>query len=301
MNSEIQHPDGEGFVERGVVLAVIILPFVGLIYAIVALCMQGVPIFYPLLAFSLYVATGLGITIGFHRLFTHESFRTYAPIRLLFAILGAMAVQGRLIEWCARHHHHHQKSDEEEDSHSPWKYGTTPRGILKGYMWAHVFWILSAQRPVKNSCEQRLAADPIINFVDRTPLLWIFVSMSLPTLAGFAYEHSFVGVWRGFLWGFLVRLFIVQQVTWSINSWCHIWGKRNFKTRDHSKDSLLWIIFGFGEGGHNAHHAFPRSAKHAIFYGWLDTSYMIIKAMELFHLAWDLRTPTQEQIQRMRV
>jgi len=121
MNSKIlpsETDNDTSIVERGFVFAVIILPFVGLIYAIVALCRQGVPIFYPLLAFFLYVATGLGITIGFHRLFTHESFKTHASFKLLFAILGAMAVQGRLIEWCARHHHHHQETDTEEDPSS---------------------------------------------------------------------------------------------------------------------------------------------------------------------------------------
>ncbi len=290
----------EGFVERGLVLAIIVLPFAGLIYAIVWTCVHGVSVFYPLLAVILYVPTGLGITIGFHRLFTHESFKTYASVRFLFAILGAMAVQGRLIEWCARHFTHHQQSDKEGDPHSPWRYGTTPSAVFRGFWWAHFGWIISAQRPVKNSCQQRLAADPVTNFVDRTPLLWMFLSVAVPISAGFAYDHSWNGVCRGFLWGFLVRLFFVQHVTWSINSWCHIWGKRNFRTKDHSQDSLLWTVVGFGEGAHNSHHAFPRSPIHAILHPCLDASYIVIKFLKFVHLAWDLKTPTQEDIERAR-
>ncbi|MSU44775.1 acyl-CoA desaturase [Candidatus Nomurabacteria bacterium] len=291
----------EGFVERGLVFVIIVLPFVGLIYVTVMTYKNGVSIFYPFLAVMMYILTGLGITIGFHRLFTHESFKTYKSVKLLFAILGTMAVQGRLIIWCARHHMHHQNSDNEGDPHSPWRYGTTPWAIFRGFWWAHIGWIFSAKRPVKNSCQTRLANDFVTNIIDRTAILWVFVSMGIPMLAGYVYEHSSHGVWQGFLWGFLVRLFVVQHFTWSINSWCHIWGKRNFNTKDNSKDSLLWTVCGLGEGAHNSHHAFPRSPQHAILHEWLDISYLVIKLLQKLNLVWDLKTPTSEEIRQARV
>jgi stearoyl-CoA desaturase (delta-9 desaturase) len=237
-----------------------------------------------------YSLTGLGITVGFHRLLTHRSFKTSRPMRGLFAALGSAAIEGPVIEWVANHRKHHQFSDQPGDPHSPhvdraggW------RGALGGLFHAHVGWIFADQ---ELASEQRYAkdllADPVVRFVDRTFVLWVLVGLAVPFALGFALTGSLVGGLTGLLWGGAVRIFLLHHSTFSINSLCHFFGRRRFATGDESRN-LLWLSLPtLGEAWHNNHHAFPTSARHGLRWWQLDPSAWLITGLERSGLIWDV-------------
>jgi stearoyl-CoA desaturase (Delta-9 desaturase) len=237
-----------------------------------------------------YSLTGLGITVGFHRLLTHRSFKTSRPMRGLFAALGSAAIEGPVIEWVANHRKHHQFSDQPGDPHSPhvdraggW------RGALGGLFHAHVGWIFADQ---ELASEQRYAkdllADPVVRFVDRTFVLWVLVGLAVPFALGFALTGSLVGGLTGLLWGGAVRIFLLHHSTFSINSLCHFFGRRRFVTGDESRN-LLWLSLPtLGEAWHNNHHAFPTSARHGLRWWQLDPSAWLITGLERSGLIWDV-------------
>ncbi len=288
--------------ERVSVLLGITVPFFGALYAayLVTVNTGDFDWFYVKLCLFLYVFTGLGITIGYHRLFTHESFKTSKAMELFFAILGTVAVQAGLIEWCARHSQHHQRSDKEGDPHSPWVYGDGPWNMFKGLLHAHVLWIFKLGPYPDNSCSRRLKQNPRVAFVDKTTPFWFTLSLAFPALIGYVHDPEH-GLLLGFLWGSCMRIFIVQHVTWSINSYCHMWGKRTFATSDRSGDSILFGILALGEGFHNGHHAFPQSSKHGFIYPWLDLSYVIITTLERLGLVYDVKRISEEDVERKLV
>ena len=237
-----------------------------------------------------YALTGLGITVGYHRLLTHRSFKTSAPMRALFAALGSAAIEGPVIEWVANHRKPHRFSDLPGDPHSPHlDHGGGWRGALGGLFHAHVGWIFADQ---ELASEERYAkdllTDPVVRFVDRTFLLWVFVGLAVPFALGFALTGSFVGGLTGLLWGGAVRIFLLHHSTFSINSLCHFFGRRRFATGDESRN-LLWLSLPtLGEAWHNNHHAFPTSARHGLRWWQLDPSAWLIAGLERTGLIWDV-------------
>ncbi len=243
-----------------------------------------------------YLLTGLGVTVGFHRLFTHRSFKTRPAMRALLGALGSAAVEGPLIEWAANHRKHHRFSDQPGDPHSPHVdhaggtlTGTGWRGALTGLYHAHVGWILKGQ---DLASEERYAkdllADPVARFIDRTFLLWVLAGLALPFGLGVALTGTIVGGLAALLWGGAVRLFFVHHSTFSINSLCHFFGRQRFATGDESRN-LLWLALPtLGEAWHNNHHAFPTSARHGLRWWQLDPSAWLIAGMERLGLAWDV-------------
>ncbi|HEY4809739.1 MAG TPA: fatty acid desaturase [Solirubrobacteraceae bacterium] len=237
-----------------------------------------------------YALTGLGITVGFHRLLTHRSFNTSPALRGLFAILGSAAVEGPVIEWVANHRKHHQFSDEPGDPHSPhvgheggW------RGAVGGLFHAHVGWILGGDALAN---EQRYAkdllADPVVRFVDRTFVLWVILGLAFPFGLGVALTGTVIGGLTAMLWGGAVRMFLLHHATFSINSLCHFFGRRTFATGDQSRN-LLWLALPtLGEAWHNNHHAFPTSARHGLRWWQLDPSAWLIAVLERMGLVWDV-------------
>jgi stearoyl-CoA desaturase (delta-9 desaturase) len=238
----------------------------------------------------MYWLTGHGITVGFHRLFTHRAFKTTRPMRFLWAVLGSMALEGPVIEWVAYHRRHHRYSDAEGDPHSPHiGHGSGIGGALRGLFHAHVGWVLFSDEPAE---EERYApdliADPVVLFVDRTFILWAIAGLALPFGLGVALTGTVFGGLMGLLWGGAVRIFFLHHITFCINSLCHFFGTRNFATKDESRN-LSWLApFTFGEAWHNNHHAFPTSARHGIGRGELDPSAALITAMERVGLVWDV-------------
>ncbi len=239
----------------------------------------------------LYVPTGLGVTVGLHRLLTHRSFKTYAWLRGLLAVLGTMAVEGPVISWVADHRKHHAYSDRFGDPHSPHvDHGGGWRGALRGLAHAHVGWLFDhSQRGARERFAPDLLADPVVAFVDRTFLLWSLLGLAIPFGLGVLIGGTIGAGLDALLWGGVVRIFVLHHVTYSINSLCHFFGRRRFATSDHSRN-LLWLApLSFGEAWHNNHHAFPTSAFHGMGPAEVDPSGIVIATLERVGLVWDVQ------------
>jgi stearoyl-CoA desaturase (delta-9 desaturase) len=238
----------------------------------------------------LYLAFGLGVTVGFHRLFTHRSFKTTRTLRLLFAVLGSAAIEGPVISWVADHRKHHAFADKEGDPHSPHVgHGGGVRGALTGLAHAHLGWLfIHTERAAKRRYAPDLMADPIVSFVDRTFVAWALLGLACAFALGAAIGHSVKAGLTGLLWGGAVRMLLLHHVTYSINSLCHFFGRRSFETDDESRN-LMWLApFSLGEAWHNNHHAFPTSAAHGLRRFELDPSALVIRLLERLGLAWDV-------------
>jgi stearoyl-CoA desaturase (Delta-9 desaturase) len=238
----------------------------------------------------MYVSTGLGVTVGFHRLFTHRSFKTGKSLRATLAVLGSAAIEGPIISWVADHRKHHTFSDQEGDPHSPHVgHGGGWKGALKGLVHAHVGWLfIHTHRGARKRYARDLIKDPIVSFVDRTFLVWAVGGLVVAFALGWLIGGSFYAALTGLLWGGAVRMLVVHHVTYSINSLCHFFGRRRFDTGDESRN-LFWLSLPtLGESWHNNHHAFPTSAMHGM-RGWeLDPSALVIRGLEKLGLAWDV-------------
>ena len=236
----------------------------------------------------MYVVTGLGITVGFHRLFTHRSFKTTRALRALFGVLGSLAVEGPVIDWVATHRKHHRYSDHPGDPHSP-HVGHAPgwRGELSGLCHAHLGWMLRGKdmaNPRRYATD--LLGDRDLRFISRTFPLWVAAGLALPFGLGWALTGSVAGGLTGLLWGGAVRIFVLHHVTFSINSLCHAYGRRPFTTHDQARN-LAWLApIAFGEAWHNNHHAFPTSARHGLSRWQIDPGAWLIGGLERCHLAW---------------
>jgi stearoyl-CoA desaturase (Delta-9 desaturase) len=238
----------------------------------------------------MYLITGLGITVGFHRLFTHRSFKTGKAVRAVLAVLGSAAIEGPVIAWVADHRKHHAFSDKPGDPHSPHvDHGAGLRGALRGLLHAHLGWLfIHTQRGLKTRYAPDLLADPIVSYVSRTFLLWVAAGLAAPFLLGWAITGSVIGGLTGLLWGGAVRMLVLHHATYSINSLCHFFGRQRFKTGDESRN-LHWLsFFTFGEAYHNNHHAFPTSARHGLSRWSWDPSAWVIWGLEKTGLAWDV-------------
>ena len=273
----------------------ITLPFAGLIAAIVML--WGVAFNWVYLAMFLggYVLTGLGITIGFHRYFTHKSFEAPRVVQATLGILGSMALEGPLLTWAATHRVHHQHSDRHDDPHSPHTHGEGFKGFIQGLVHSHFGWLFVREPENLEKYVPDLQKDPLVRFISRTFFVWTLIGLVVPAVIGGLVTGTWMGVLLGFLWGGLARIFLVHHVTWSVNSVCHLWGSRPFRSHDHSRNNALFGILAFGEGWHNNHHAFPASARHGLRPWQFDSSYIIIRGLELVGLARDVRVPTPER------
>ncbi len=286
--------------DKLVTLVFVVVPFLGLIAAIFTMWGRGFGFLYLILMSSMYVATALGITVGYHRLFTHRSFETSRPIKVIFAILGSMALEGPLLRWVAQHRRHHQHSDDVLDPHSPHHHGEGMVGLMAGFYHAHIGWIFSKNPPDLSRYVGDLVRDRVLRFVSTTWFIWALVGLGLPALLGGLISRSWEGAFLGFLWGGLVRVFFVHHVTWSVNSVCHLWGTRPFNSDDESRNNAIFGILGFGEGWHNNHHAFPTSARHGLAWWQIDFSYWVIWCMSQVGLAWKVRVPAGPQIDAKR-
>ena len=244
-----------------------------------------------LVAFGvLYVLTILGVTVGYHRLFTHRSFRTTQVVRGAFAVLGSMAVEGSVIDWVANHRKHHAFSDRDGDPHSPHvDHGGGLRGAVRGLAHAHFGWLLSyGQRAAPRRFARDLLADPLLRAIDRTFIVWVATGLAIPFAFGWVVGGTVDAALTALLWGGAVRIFVLHHMTYSINSLCHFFGRRPFATRDESRN-LAWLaVPTFGEAWHNNHHAFPRSAMHGLRAWQLDPGAIVIRALERVGLAWDV-------------
>ena len=249
----------------------------------------------------MYPLTVLGITVGFHRLFTHRSFEATPGVRRTFGILGSMAIEGPVISWVADHRKHHAFSDLEGDPHSPHGHGDDLRGKLAGFFHAHVGWIFKHdQRGSHDRYAPDLQADPVVAWVHRTFLVWALVGLALPFALGWAIGGSLATALTGLLWGGAVRMFLMHHVTYSINSICHVFGRRDYETGDRSGNVGWLSLLSMGESWHNNHHAFPTSAHHGLRRHQVDISALVIRGLEKLGLVWDVKRPTEERLATKR-
>ena len=271
----------------------IVVPFVGLVAAPFVFWGWGFSWIDLGLLITFYLLTGLGITVGFHRLFTHRSFETHGIVKFIFAVLGSMSVQGPIMKWVAMHRRHHQHSDTELDPHSPCLHGTSLWGTIKGALHSHVGWFFCKEPDNLHRYVQDLYKSAMLRITSNLFVVWVALSLLIPAALGGLLSWSWSGVLTGMIWGGLVRIFLVHHVTWSVNSACHIWGRKFFPSNDESRDNLIFGVLALGEGWHNTHHAFPSSARHGLRWWQIDISYYVIRALEWTGLAWDVRLPTK--------
>ena len=281
---------------RLVDLTTVIVPFFVLIAAIIQFWNHGINWMGVGLILAMYLITGFGITIGFHRLFTHRAFETPRWVRLTLAVIGSMCVQGPLIWWVAVHRQHHHHSDTEEDPHSPHTSGAGFLGMVRGAWHAHLGWLFVKDSPKLASYVPDLLKDRALVFINDYYPLWVTLSLLIPAAAGGLLARTWGGAIMGLVWGGIIRVFMVHHITWSVNSVCHIWGTQPFDSHDQSRNNWIVGVFALGEGWHNNHHAFPTSARHGLGTSQPDVSYLLIRTMERLGLATRVRQPSPEAI-----
>ena len=282
-------------------LGAVLIPFLATLAAIVLLWNRFVSVGDLLIAAVMYLATAIGITVGFHRLLTHRSFQTSKPLEYTFAVLGSMAVQGPVISWVADHRKHHAHTDSEGDPHSPHVgHQAGLRGVATGLWHAHAGWLMSTQgRADWKRYAADLDEDQGMRLIARQFVPLVLLTLLLPALAGYIVSGTLAGAATGLLWGGLVRIFFVHHVTWSVNSVCHYFGTRRFSTDDRSTNVFWLALPSLGESWHHNHHAFPRSAVHGLRRWEIDPSALIIAALERLGLAWNVvRISPERQAQR---
>src|SRR5215208_2731635 len=271
-------------------LGAVVLPFLATLTAIVLFWNSIVSVTDLAILAVMYLLTATGITVGYHRLLTHRSFRTHKPTEYLFATLGSMAVQGSVIAWVADHRKHHAHTDVEGDPHSPHVgHGDGMSGVLRGLWHAHTGWLLSEHgRADWKRYAPDLYEDRGMRLINRRFVSLVFLGLAIPAALGYLLTGTLVGAATGLLWGGLVRIFFVHHVTWSVNSVCHFLGSRRFEVKDQSTNVFWLALPSLGESWHHNHHAFPRSAEHGLRRWELDPSAVIIRAMERLGLAWNV-------------
>jgi stearoyl-CoA desaturase (Delta-9 desaturase) len=292
----------ETSLQRKVVLVLTVLPFVGVIAAIWILWGSGLSSTDVGLALAFYLFTGFGVTVGYHRLFTHKSFEASRGLKIALALGGSMAVEGSLIGWCATHRRHHAYSDQAGDPHSPHlDEGPGLKGVVKGLWHAHMGWLMSPEVTDEERWAPDLMKDKDLAKLTRFFPLIAVTSFFLPALLGLAITRSWWGAVTAFVWASLVRIFLLHHVTWSINSICHFYGERPFKCPDFSTNNWVLAIISFGESWHNNHHAFPTSARHGLGRGQIDVSAFLIKMFEKLHLARGMKLVNSKQLEAKKV
>ncbi len=295
-------PTANETLDRTLTGLVTVLPFIALGFAMWQLWERALH-WHDLVVFvATYVPLTLGITVGFHRHLTHRAFKTHRWVRGTLAALGSAAIEGPVISWVADHRKHHAFSDRHGDPHSPHvDAGHGWRGVLSGLLHAHVGWLfIHTQRARKERYAPDLIADPTISFVNRTFFLWVLLGLAFPFWLGFALSGgSWFGAATGLLWGGAVRMLVLHHVTYSINSICHVFGRRRFETSDQSRNVAWLSLPSLGEAWHNNHHAFPTSAAHGLRWWEIDLSALVIRAMEKTGLAWDVvRVSPERQLRK---
>jgi stearoyl-CoA desaturase (delta-9 desaturase) len=290
-------PSMQGRVRASVTVLIAGVPFAGLGVAVWLAWGHGIGLTDVLLAAACYLITGLGVSIGFHRLLTHRSFTAAPALRIALAIAGSMSFEGDVIGWVAIHRRHHAFTDRPGDPHSPYRYGTSLAGQLRGLGHAHVGWLLRDDPSPPARYAPDMVADPAMRAVSAAFPALCVVSLAVPFAAGWA-----IGGWRAALaalvWAGLVRVAVLQHVTWSVNSLCHVFGTRPFITRRHDRATNLWPLAlpSFGESWHNMHHSDPTCARHGADAGQVDISAEVIGVFERFGWATGVHWPTSERL-----
>ena len=289
-------PEPDSSLDRFLVGLFVTVPLLAVLAAIPLAWGWGLGWHDIVIAFVFYVVTGMGITMGFHRHFTHSSFKAARPLHVSLAIAGSLAIEGPVLVWVADHRRHHKYSDKEGDPHSPWRFGNDWKALSKGLLYAHMGWMFNPNRTSQQKFCPDLLADPPIRRVSSTFPLWVAVSLLAPALIGGLWSMSLAGALTAFFWASLVRICLLHHVTWSINSVCHTFGNEDFDVRDKSRNVAWLAIPSFGESWHNLHHSDPTCARHGALEGQIDISARAIWIAEKLGWAWDVRWPDEQRL-----
>jgi stearoyl-CoA desaturase (Delta-9 desaturase) len=281
-----------GTLQRLSAMVLLGLPLAGLVWAAALVWDDGVSRTALAIAAGMYLLTGHGLSVGFHRMLTHRSFRPNRALKIALAVAGSMAVEGSAFTWVAQHRRHHAYADTPEDPHSPWCYGTGFRPQLRGLWHAHVGWFFEANPSHPERWIPDLLGDPDLQIISRTATLWVLLSLALPAFLGWLLTGTLTGALATLLWAGAVRIFLLHHVTWAVNSVGHMFGNRPFRTRDSSTNFAPLALLSFGDSWHNAHHAYPRLARHGVDRGQIDSSAQLIRAFEGLHWASDVNWPS---------
>ncbi len=278
------------------VLAITLLPPLGFIVALLSLWSKPIDLFDVGLLIGMFTLTAIGIEVGYHRYFSHRSFQATTAVSVALGILGSMAAQGPLIYWVGLHRRHHEYSDKPNDPHSPNLHGEGCLGRVRGLWHSHIGWMFNHQTPNPIFYSPELLRNKVISRVNQLYFVWLLLGLAIPAFLGGVLRGSWTGAWYGFLWGGLVRLFVGENMVWTINSVVHVYGSRPFNTRDQSRNNIWLAIPTLGGAWHNNHHAFPNSAINGQKWWQIDISGWIIRALEFSGLVWNVNVPTVQLI-----
>jgi stearoyl-CoA desaturase (delta-9 desaturase) len=278
------------------------LPLIGTLVALGLLLYRPIGVMELSLFLGMWLLTGLGLTVGYHRLFTHRAFSTSVPVSCLLIVMGSMAGRGPMLSWVAMHRRHHELSDHDGDLHSPNLHGETFVGRLRGFLHAHMTWMIEHDYPNVAHYVPDLMAEPTLLAVNRHYYRWVVLGLLMPAAIGGLATGTVWGAVSGFMWGGVVRMFVVEQSMSAINSVMHTFGRRPFVTReDNSRNLGIMALLAWGEGWHNNHHAFPYSAAFGFRWYQFDPGFLFIRLLETVGLAWNVKVPSAEKIALRRM
>ncbi len=300
-----RQPDTEpakgGRWERALIAIFVVTPLLALLAAAPVAWGWGLGWHDIVIAAVMYMFTAFGVTVGFHRYFTHGSFKARRGLRIALAVAGSMSLQGSILQWVSDHRRHHKYADVEGDPHSPWRFGDDWKALTKGLVYAHMGWLVDVERTNRKRFSPDLLADSDIRLVARLFVPLTVASLLLPALVGGLWAMSWQGALTAFFWASLVRIGLLHHVTWSINSICHTFGAEDFEVRDKSRNVWWLAILSMGESWHNLHHADPTCARHGVLKGQIDPSARVIWALEKLGWAHSVRWPNERRLAAKRI
>ncbi len=289
-------PERTSVLDRVLVGVFVAVPLLALLAAVPLAWGWGLGWHDIVLAVAFYYLTGLGVSVGLHRYFTHGSFKAARGFKIALAIAGSMAIEKPVITWVADHRRHHKYSDKDGDPHSPWRFGTDAKALAKGLGYAHVGWMFDGDiTSAQKFCPDWLADSDVVTISRWFPGL-VAVSLLGPALIGGLWSMSWQGAATAFFWATLVRIAFLHHITWSINSICHTFGKADFEVRDKSRNVSWLAILSFGESWHNLHHADPTCARHGVLKGQIDIAARTIWLAEKLGWVYDVRWPDEARL-----
>ncbi|HEY0168794.1 MAG TPA: acyl-CoA desaturase [Jatrophihabitans sp.] len=289
----------KSLLEQILLYVFVVVPFLALLAAVPLAWGWGIGWTELSLAVGFYVVSALGITVGFHRYFTHGAFKANRGLKIALAIAGSLAIEGPVIRWVADHRRHHAFSDREGDPHSPWRFGQSASGLVKGFWYAHLGWMFDSERTNQAKYAPDLQADPDLVRIDRQFPFWVAFTLLAPAVLGGLITWSWTGALSAYFWASLVRVCLLHHVTWSINSVCHMIGERPYASRDRSANFWPLAILSMGESWHNSHHADPTCARHGVDRGQLDISARTIWLFEKLGWASEVRWPRRDRFDKL--
>ncbi|GAA0621384.1 acyl-CoA desaturase [Kutzneria viridogrisea] len=294
-------PQPKGAVEQVLLAVFVVVPFLALLAAVPLAWGWGLGWHDIVIGVVFYFVSGFGVTVGFHRLFTHGSFKAKPALRVGLAVAGSLALEMGVIDWVATHRRHHKYADREGDPHSPWRFGSDWKALTKGLAYAHVGWMFDTEVTSAAKFCPDLLADRRVRWVHDRFTWFVVASLLLPAVIGGLWSMSWQGALTAFFWGSLVRIALLHHVTWSINSICHTFGEETFEVRDKSRNVWWLAIPSMGESWHNLHHSDPTCARHGALPGQIDPSAAVIRAFERLGWVTDVRWPNQERLAARRI